>query len=276
MSGIKIGIDLGGTKMLMIATSDNKTIGKKRLNTGKDFTPSDVVQEIENFLSELNCSMPKFGIAVPGLVNESGKIISSDVLPNLNDWQPDKDLKKYGETFVLNDGNAALIEVSSQYPKARSLGVVVVGTGIGAAFMIDGKILQGEKGWAGEFGYFPVKVGKDFKTLDEIASGAAILKKLKVEAEELAILVAQNEKNALQTIKEAGANLGAALAGLINLFNLSALVLTGGALRWNGYKESVLENVKRLSIPEFFECCDFDINMEFESLVINGAIKAIK
>ncbi len=276
MSDIKIGVDLGGTKMLMLATSDNKIIGKKRLPTGKDFTPFDVVQEIQNFMSELNCSTAKFGIAVPGLVNKSGMIISSDVLPNLNNWQPGKDLKKYGKTFVLNDGNAALIEVLSQFPKARSLGVVVVGTGIGAAFMIDGKILQGEKGWAGEFGYFPVRVGKDFKTLDEVASGAAILKKLNIDAKELIVLTDQKDKHALQTINEAGSNLGAGLAGLINLFNFSALVLTGGAFRWNGYKEAVLENLNHLTIPEFRECCHLHVNLEFETLVINGAIKSIK
>lgn len=275
MSEIKVGIDIGGTKMLMIAVSDNQTVHKKRIATGKNFSPAKIVNEIEQFLAEINFKEAKIGIAIPGLVDSNGKVVISDVLPKINNWQPQNDLGKYGKTVVLNDGDAALVEVSSIFPDAKSLGVVVVGTGIGAAFMIAGNPLKGEKGWAGEIGYFPVKIGNEFKTLDEVAGGAGILQRFGTNVEEFKTKIEQKDEQAVQIIKEAGANLGANLAGLINTFNFSVLVLTGGTFRWKGYKESVLAEIKRLTIPSFLECCKLEIDMEFENLVINGIIKAI-
>lgn len=276
MTKIKIGIDIGGTKMLLIAVSNNQIIHKKRVLTGGEFSPTQIVNKIELFLSEINCSAANFGIAIPGLFDKDGQVVVSDVLPKLNDWQPTKDLEKYGEIFVLNDGDAAMVEVSTLFPTAKTLGVVVVGTGIGAAFMSEGKLLKGEKGWAGEIGYFPVKIGDEYKTLDEIASGSSILKSLKVKSEELITLTEQQDERALSVIKDSGLSLGANLAGLINTFNFSALVLTGGTFRWSSYKESVLAEINRLTIPNFLECCEIVVDMEFENLVINGVIKTIK
>lgn len=275
MSRIKIGIDIGGTKMLMIAVSDNQTVHKKRIATGKNCSASQIVNEIEQFLAEINCNEANIGIAIPGLVDSKGKVAISDVLPKIKGWQPQKDLGKYGKIFVLNDGDAALVEVSSLFPNAKSLGVVVVGTGIGAAFMAEGKPLKGEKGWAGEIGYFPVKVGNEFKTLDEVAGGAGVLQRFGENVEEFITKIEQKDERALQIIKDGGANLGANLAGLINTFNFSVLVLSGGTFRWSGYKESVLEEIKRFTIPSFLECCKIEVNMEFESLVINGILRAV-
>lgn len=262
--------------MLLIAVSNNQIIHKKRVLTGGEFSPTQIVNKIELFLSEINCSAANFGIAIPGLVDKDGQVVVSDVLPKLNDWQPTKDLEKYGEIFVLNDGDAAMVEVATLFPTAKTLGVVVVGTGIGAAFMSEGKLLKGEKGWAGEIGYFPVKIGDEYKTLDEIASGSSILKSLNVKSEELITLTEQQDESALSVIKDSGLSLGANLAGLINTFNFSALVLTGGTFRWSGYKESVLAEINRLTIPNFLECCEIVVDMEFENLVINGVIKTIK
>lgn len=262
--------------MLLIAVSNNQIIHKKRVLTGEEFSPTQIVNEIELLLREIKCSAANFGIAIPGLVDKDGQVVVSDVLPNLNDWKPNKDLEKYGEIFVLNDGDAAMVEVSTLFPTAKTLGVVVVGTGIGAAFMSDGKLLKGEKGWAGEIGYFPVKFGDEYKTLDEIVSGASILKRLNVKAEELITLTEQQDERALRVIKDSGLRLGANLAGLINAFNFSALILTGGTFRWSGYKESVLAEIKKLTIPNFLECCELVVDMEFENLVINGVIKTIK
>ena len=80
----------------------------------------------------------------------------------------------------MNDAEAALREETRELGGVTA-GLVMAGTGIGAAFMAGGRMIRGARGWAGELGYLPVVKDGTAMTLDQVASGAALVACLGVE-----------------------------------------------------------------------------------------------
>jgi glucokinase len=265
---IRVGIDLGGTKMLAISTSSDRQ-HRSQIATGKDFCAANAQAAIEQFIDTLPAPPRSIGIAIPGLVDPDGVVIACDVLPKLVGWQPAIGFSSIGTVSVFNDAEAALMQVVKQLQPQTVAVVVMVGTGIGAAIYVNGKVLRGARGWAGELGSLPM--GADGKTLDELASGAAILQQLDVDADRLSSLVAINDIAALQTIESAGSSLGKGLATLINLLNPESIVLAGGTLRWQGYLAAAISSAQRSSLPELWAVCRVEISGDGEDLVALGA-----
>ena len=65
---IQIGIDIGGTKMLVIAR-DTDIQARSQITTGRDFSIADAEAEIDRFIQTLSTPPRSIGIAIPGLVN---------------------------------------------------------------------------------------------------------------------------------------------------------------------------------------------------------------
>ncbi|PSB44055.1 ROK family protein [Chamaesiphon polymorphus] len=267
---IQVGIDIGGTKMLAIARSSD-IHARSQITTGKDFSADDAQKAIDRFIHTLSTPPDSIGIAVPGLVDPHGVVIACDVLPQLVGWQPAIALASICKVNVLNDAEAALMQVVSNIQPQAVAAVVMVGTGIGAAIYAHGMVLRGANGWAGELGSIPI----EGKTLDAQASGAAILQELGVDIDRLSDLVAAGDSRALQAIEQAGSKFGLGLATLINLLNPEAIVLAGGTLRWQGYLEAALESVERHSLDDLRAVCSIEVSPHGGDLVALGATRSI-
>jgi glucokinase len=265
---IRVGIDLGGTKMLAIATALDR-LQRWQISTGKDFSAADAEAAIKRFIDTLSTPPQSIGIAVPGLVDQHGVVIACDVLPQLVGWQPASTPSSICAINVVNDAEAALMQVVSDLNPQTVAAVVMVGTGIGAAIYVNGMVLRGARGWAGELGSIPI--GIERTTLDAQASGAAILQQLGIDANQLNSLVAANDIAALQSIARAGSIFGMGLATLINLFNPEAIVLAGGTLRWQGYLEAARQSAQRHSLPDLWAACRIEISPHGGDLVVLGA-----
>ena len=101
-----IGIDLGGTKMLLYCQGVHE-----RIETGSAFTPNDLLHQLKRFVASNRLSPKRIGIAVPGLVDAEGAVLASDVLPLFSGWKPKPDMAALNLRWsVLNDVKAALLE----------------------------------------------------------------------------------------------------------------------------------------------------------------------
>jgi predicted NBD/HSP70 family sugar kinase len=274
---LQVGIDIGGSKMLLLALAeplrmriDGDRQIRDRIATGKDFSAADVQAEIERFVRTLPTLPRSIGIAIPGLVDRHGVVIACDVLPELVGWQPARALSSICGVYALNDAEAALVQVVADLQPQKVIAVVMVGTGIGAAIWINGTIFRGASGWAGELGSMPMGDGR---TLDECASGAAILRELGVSVEVLDGMVAGGEIVALETIEQAGSALGMGLATLINLLNPDVIVLAGGTLRWRGYLEAAFQSAQKYSLPDLWAACQMQTSPHGSDLVALGAAR---
>lgn len=251
MGSTTIGIDLGGTKALMLCGET-----EARLDTGPGFSPEALKQRLRAFASGLGAPPDGIGIAVPGLVDLSGRITACDVLPRFAGWDPHAAFADFGcKIAVANDVKAALAEEMHDAPPGATVGVVMTGTAIGAAFITEGRPLLGACGWAGELGYLPVFVDGNVKRLDELAGGSFIAAGLGISSVDLARRATEGDASALEAIRKGGFALGTGLAAVIHLLNPSRLAVGGGALSLPGYWEAARDATARHSIPEMSHAC---------------------
>ncbi len=152
------------------------------------------------------------------------------------------------ETFVENDVNClALGEANFGAGKgSRHILFLAVGTGIGGAIIIDGKLYRGWQGSAGELGHITIDYQGNLCNcgargcIETYASGPAIermynkgRKGEKITGEEINALAQAGDEYALSAITSGGKYLGICLFGLLNLLNPEMVILGGGVLSAN-------------------------------------------
>ena len=268
-----VGIDVGGTKLLLVAQwPDRRDVN--RVPTGPAFTGRHLDAEIDGFLSSLAAAPLGAGVAVPGLVGEDGSVKACDVLPLLVGWRGET-LARLCPVRLFNDVEAASLEELHDLPAGTTAAVVMSGTGIGAAFVADGRPLRGARGWAGELGSIPLVGPEGVTTLDQLASGAAILKRVGGGAASVLSRAAAREPAVLQALRVAGEALGVGLATVIDLFNPAVVAVGGGTLELPGYFDAALESARRHAMPELWRVCELRRVREGEMAAALGALRAI-
>lgn len=160
----KIGVDLGGTNIALGIIKDDEIVFKKSIPTGLPKEPEELVNDIKNLVN--NC-VEKFGITmedieevgfgIPGSINEKNSYLE---FANNFGYVHVPLIKMLKESLKLpvfagNDANvAALAEYTLGAARgAKSMAMFTLGTGLGGAYICDGKILSGVNGAAGEFGH---------------------------------------------------------------------------------------------------------------------------
>jgi glucokinase len=269
-----LGIDVGGTKLLLLAQwPDRRDVD--RVPTGPAFTGRHLDAEIDRFVSALGTAPLGVGVAIPGLVGAAGAVEACDVLPLIVGWRGEA-LARLCPVRLLNDVEAASLEELHDLPAGTTAAVVMAGTGIGAAFVADGRPLRGARGWAGELGSIPLVSSEGVGTLDQLASGAAILKRLGGGATSVLSRAAAREPAVLQALRAAGEALGLGLSTVINLFNPAVVAVGGGTLELPGYLDAALESAKRHSMPELWKVCEVRRVRQGEMTAALGALRAIR
>lgn len=164
-----IGIDIGGTKTLGVAVNENGDLLEERLLP----TPqgaAELIGTTSSMYFELServaqSSPERFevlglGIGIAGLVDIDGKLRRAPNLVEVDGLDIGPILKsKLGvPVYVDNDVNcAALAELSDGVAaSANNSLLVTLGTGIGGALIVDGRIHRGAFGMAGEPGHMIV------------------------------------------------------------------------------------------------------------------------
>lgn len=268
-----VGIDIGGTKLLIKAGAR-----VARHPTGPDADAELVEDLLRAQLRDWGLAPAALGIAVPGLVDRAGRVVQSAVLPGLDAWDPCAALRDCCDRIaVLNDAEAALCaeiaEAQDLAPDA-TVALVMAGTAIGAAFRVDGRPLRGASGWAGELGFWPVRVGGETLRLDELAGGRHIAASLGLDGAQLAELAHRGDPRALGAVRAGGEALGLALAGVVNLFNPRLLVLGGGSLELPGYETAARGALERAALPRLLADCALRRADGGAEVVARGAIAA--
>lgn len=204
------------------------------------------------------------GIAVPGFVDQHQQMALQS---NFMGWQ-DVPVAAAIEsrtgiaTYVENDANAIAVgeKLFGRARESRNFTLVSLGTGIGCAHFIDGRLHRGHAGGAGEIAHAtmdpfgtPCRCGKR-GCLTTIASGraigiAAIEARLDAETlEEVEVLAERGEPRAIEIIHKAGSTLGLAISHVVQVNNpeLVLVVLENTALE--GMMHSVIKQTLDASI----------------------------
>ncbi|MBT5675594.1 MAG: ROK family protein [Rhodospirillaceae bacterium] len=250
---MRIGIDLGGTKVEAIALGDDgATLSRRRVATPRgDYEAtlaaiSDLVQTIEDEL-DMRASV---GVATPGAISpESGLLKNSN-----SHWLIAKPLIEDLEARlerpvrIANDADCfALSEaVDGAGAGAYSVFGVILGTGVGGGVVIDGRLLQGPNAIAGEWGHNPLPWPSDDERpgppcycglegcIETFLSGPALARDHAAMAggdmrgEEIVVAAAAGDAACGETLARFERRLAKALASVINLIDPEIIVLGGG------------------------------------------------
>jgi glucokinase len=247
-----IGVDLGGTTFKALAVTSKGQIlarrsGQSTAGGDVDMVVRAILQTVDVLCAEVAMAGHKLaavGLGMAGIVELPAGIVRR--APNLPNWSG-VDVRELlcrhlKVPFAMeNDANVALLG-EAWLGAARGLHHVVMiplGTGVGGAVMIDGVMLHGVKGFAGEIGHTVVEpnglpcVCGSYGCLEQYVSGTAIARLARrhygaVTSEAVAQAARRGEAGALEIFQRVGWYLGIACANMAQLFNPQCIVIGGG------------------------------------------------
>jgi fructokinase len=177
---MRIGIDLGGTKIEAIALADEPPISAKRL-LGRDTTAGagatlmrhrmptpagdyigilNAVAQLVEFAEKETGQTGTVGIATPGAISPATGLLKNSNSTALNGKPLDRDLEaRLGRPIRMeNDANClALSEaVDGAAANARVVFAVILGTGVGGGIVVNRQVHVGRNRIAGEWGHNPL------------------------------------------------------------------------------------------------------------------------
>jgi glucokinase len=237
-----IGIDLGGTAIkLGIFTADGKCLQSISVDTPQPATPEAVLLKMIDAIAQIdpyNQSIA-IGVGTPGPADAGGRV--AKVAINLAGWN-DVPLADWLEaktgkpTILANDANCAGLGEAwlGAGRKFKNLILLTLGTGVGGAVILDGKLFVGHQGAAGELGLItlnsdgPMCNSGNQGSLEQYTSIAAIRRRTGKEPAELGKLAENGDIEALTFWQDYGRDLGIGLTSLIYVLTPEGIIIGGG------------------------------------------------
>jgi glucokinase len=241
-----IGIDVGVTNIKSVCVEPSGAIlCRKSIETRAEAPnwPDRVRRLVEQFEGEYGRT-GAIGVAAPGIAAPDGTCISwmqgrLDAVQGLN-WTTF--LSRPQPVPVLNDAQAALLgEVwLGAARRASNALLLTLGTGVGGALMVDGRLLKGHLGRAGHLGHISLNpdgaldIANTPGSLEEAIGNCTIRKRSNGRfgsTHELIAACEANDREAIEIWNRSIRALAAGIASLINVADPEVVILGGGIAR---------------------------------------------
>ena len=287
---VRIGIDLGGTKLEGIALDGGREMARLRIDTPRgDYGATleaivSLVADLEERIplvrqsSESEGGNPAFGLPIAATVGVGipGTISSrTGLVKNANSawligrpFQRDLEARLGRSVRVANDANCFAMSEAADGAGARAAVVfgVILGTGVGGGIVVNGLVVNGANGVAGEWGHNPLPwpeagelpgpacyCGKrgcieTFLSGPGMAADHERVSGARLQAAHIVDAATRGEQAAEATLQRYERRLARALAGIINVLDPNVIVLGGGLSN----VERLYANVPRLWLPFIF------------------------
>jgi glucokinase len=285
--GFAAGVDIGPTRTrLAIADLRQRQLANRVVSTPTSLPARDMLEKIacefRRLMEETGIPPERLlaiGAGAPGIVNEDTGVVV--MAPNLQGWHdvPMRDILQNAfdvPVFVENDVNLAML---GEHWRGAARGhdtcaFILVGTGIGAAVLIDGQLHRGHHFMAGEIGFMcmgPQFINIDYGEhgcLETIAGLHALAERVPNLVDEdpagwistLAEAADRGEPDARAALLEVARLIGIAIANVTAVVDPSLIVL-GGALFMQAPRlveavSSVAQSISRAPIPVVLSALD--------------------
>lgn len=263
MKEIVLAADLGGTNLRMAAIDrEGRVLHQIKRETPHteraDEIVSALVESAKICLSKIKNIYQIIAVsaAVPGGVDyQNGIVVKAPNIPCLDGFRLAAALEIELNLPVIleNDANAAAIGESwiGASKGFRDSIMLTMGTGVGSGIIIDGKILRGIDGMAGEIGHVCIEpfgnpcgcgsrgcveqytsataIVRQTKELENMYPASGLKNKLRLTSADVYDAGQSGDELALEVFRRMGFYLGIAVGGVINTFNPEAVVIGGGA-----------------------------------------------
>ena len=266
---IRIGVDLGGTKIEFVALErDGSELHRRRIATPRfDYagTVRAVAGAVEGIEKELGRSAT-VGVGIPGTISTKTGLVKNANSTWLNGTPFDKDLSKAlaREVRCANDANCLAVSEATDGAGAGKHVVfaVILGTGCGGGIALDGRVHSGSNGVAGEWGHntLPWMRAEEFPgpacycgrngCIETWISGTGLeadyerTTKVSLKGPEIMARSAKGESAALAALDRFEDRLARGLAQVINLLDPDVIVMGGGASQISRLYQNVPARLK--------------------------------
>ena len=250
---IRLGIDLGGTKIEVIALDqDGRELLCRRVQTPQGKyqtilqTITHLVQEVEGELDEQGT----VGIGTPGAISKATGLLKNSNSVCLNGQPILKDIQASlkRRVRISNDANCFALSESRDGAASGASVVfgVIVGTGTGAGVVVNGRILTGPNAIAGEWGHNPLPWPRDDERpgpncycgkcgcIETFLSGPGMSRDHetatgeKLEPETIVERASDGDASAESILQRYEDRMARSLAHVINIIDPDVIVLGGG------------------------------------------------
>lgn len=247
-SALRLGIDLGGSKIEIIALHHGQPVLRRRCATPQgNYAETlnaigSLVHACERELAASAC----VGIGIPGARSPATGLIKNANSTCLIGQDLAGDLERLLKRPIrlANDADCFALSEACDGAGAGADSVfgVILGTGVGGGIVINGRLLSGPNAIAGEWGHNPLPwrqpsdgaVLRCYCGLDDCIEtflsgpGWAARSNLGLSADALAQAAANGEANAQQALRRYADQLARSLASVINILDPEVIVLGGG------------------------------------------------
>jgi fructokinase len=248
---VRIGIDLGGTKIEGIALDGSREAARLRVDTPRDDYAAtlEAVAALVESLEQRSGARGTVGVGIPGTLSpDTGLVKNANSVwligrPLLDDLQ-----RRLGrEVRIANDANCFAVSEAADGAAAGADVVfgVIVGTGTGAGIVVRGQVLTGPHGIAGEWGHNPLPWPDDDERpgpacycgqrgcIETFLSGPGLSADLerntgRSEMPQLIVAGAARDPAARAVLERYEHRMARALASVINILDPDVIVLGGG------------------------------------------------
>jgi fructokinase len=255
MSDYLWGIDLGGTKIEAAVLKKEpalEIIDRQRLPTEADKGYEHILSQIQKLIQQISqktgLKPGRIGIGTPGIVDQHTQLVKNSNTLGLIGRPMNKDLESLLgiEMRMANDANCFAVAetllgcVPEITKNPEVVFGVILGTGVGSGIVVNGKVIHGLHGIAGEWGHNilddsgePCYCGKA-GCVEMFLSGPATeshyqkLTGKKALATDIYQLHLQGDDAATQTMKRYVHYFGKAVANIINIIDPEVIVFGGG------------------------------------------------
>jgi glucokinase len=275
-----ISVDVGGTNIRVASIESNNDNILHRTSclidkVGGKKVVAQIIQLIKPSIEDAN----GIGVAIAGAVTSDGLVWA----PNIPEWK-DLPLEKilrdefYPLDVIIKDDRSSMVLGESRFGVARghkNVAYVIVGTGIAAGLMIDGKIYSGSRGLAGSMGWFITdeKIGQDSShgNFESKVAGPALDKNFGMNGQMLAKMASKGDIKALDNLNKVGEEIGIGIVNLVAVIDPEIVVIGGGVSKSWKY----IENGIRHTLNEWGHPVLKDIEVVCSSLGDDAGILGV-
>ncbi len=237
-----IGVDLGGTNVRAGLVMDGRLADVRSVAVRSQGSERDVLEDMFSVIDPiLRSDVAGIGAGVPSVIDPKAGVVYD--VRNIRSWKRVPLKARLEEryrlpVYVNNDANC-FAAGEKYFGKARpfdhAVGLIV-GTGLGAGIIANGRLTSGTNCGAGEFGMLPYLDGN----FEAYASGQFFGRVHGVSGRDLAVRAGRGDVRALEIFSEFGRHLGEAVKAICYAVDPEIVVLGGSVSKSYGFFRAAL------------------------------------
>jgi glucokinase len=282
-----ISVDMGGTNLRIAAiTTDGQLLEKITLGVkvalGRDYVIGEMCDAIKRLREQYRNSgrLAGVGIGVPGIIDvEAGMMRKSANLPGWSEYPVRDEIERRLGAKVCLDNDANVAALGEKWlgagRDADNMAMITLGTGIGGAIVLNGKVFYGMSGMAGEFGHVTIEPNGvpcgcgNRGCAERYASATAVVRMAReaidsglapelakvansdpeFSAKSVYNLAIQGNVDAQRIFQRFGEALGILMADLVNILDLDMFVIGGGVVSaWDAFAPRMFAEMRERSL----------------------------